>query len=414
MLDADVAAVIAAAAEAGGLVLVTPRGDAIALRGVVNTTLQLMDSAEPDSPNVLTADHLVPVADGDIRVRWYTSKRLAAGSAVVYCHGGGRVCGSVDLYDRLVSKYVEETVIPFLSVDYRLAPECAGTTAVDDGFAALAWFVERADKFGVDKARIAIMGDSGGGGVAAGVAIAARDAGIPVAKQILIYPMLDDRNIEPDPEIAPFATWTYDNNYTGWNALLGAAPGKRQRSFAHRALAANRVRRSRACLHRRGRARYLPRREHPLRAQPGPRWRVHRVVCPPRLPARLRSRRARRRSVSMLLGRPVPRDQSRVTKSVAQRRDPRHGRNLYRGNPPLTLMACPVSRAAAGCTEHVRTDREVVGGRHTDVSLLGSLGGQFPAETVGGDAFGRGGAVDQRRREGVGADPVRHFHGGDR
>ena len=89
MLDADVAAVIAAAAEAGGLVLVTPRGDAIALRGVVNTTLQLMDSAEPDSPNVLTADHLVPVADGDIRVRWYTSKRLAAGSAVVYCHGGG-------------------------------------------------------------------------------------------------------------------------------------------------------------------------------------------------------------------------------------------------------------------------------------------------------------------------------------
>ena len=225
MLDAEVAAVIAAAAEAGGLVLVTPRGDAIALRGVVNTTLQLMDSAEPDSPNVLTADHLVPVADGDIRVRWYTSKRLAAGSAVVYCHGGGRVCGSVDLYDRLVSKYVEETGVPFLSVDYRLAPECAGTTAVDDGFAALAWFVERADKFGVDKARIAIMGDSGGGGVAAGVAIAARDAGIPVAKQILIYPMLDDRNIEPDPEIAPFATWTYDNNYTGWNALLGAHRG---------------------------------------------------------------------------------------------------------------------------------------------------------------------------------------------
>lgn len=225
MLDAEIAAVIAAAAEAGGLVPVTPRGDAIALRGVVSATLQLMDSAEPDSPNVLTADHLVTVADGDVRVRWYTSKRLAAGSAVVYCHGGGRVCGTVDLYDRLVSKYVEETGVPFLSVDYRLAPECAGTTAVDDGFAALAWFVERADEFGVDKARIAIMGDSGGGGVAAGVAIAARDAGIPVAKQILIYPMLDDRNVEPDAEIAPFATWTYDNNYTGWNALLGADRG---------------------------------------------------------------------------------------------------------------------------------------------------------------------------------------------
>ena len=216
---------LAAAAEVGGLVPVTPRGDAIALRDVVNMTLRLMDSAEPDSPNVQTAEYSVSVADGDIRVRWYTSERSAPSSAVVYCHGGGKVCGSVDLYDRLVSKYVEETGVPFLSVDYRLAPECAGTTAVDDGLAALAWFVERADKFGVDKARIAIMGDSGGGGVAAGVAIAARDAGIPVAKQILIYPMLDDRNIEPDPEIAPFATWTYDNNYTGWNALLGADRG---------------------------------------------------------------------------------------------------------------------------------------------------------------------------------------------
>ena len=139
MLDADVAAVIAAAAEAGVSRPGYARGDAIALRGVVNTTLQLMDSAEPDSPNVLTADHLVPVADGDIRVRWYTSKRLAAGSAVVYCHGGGRVCGSVDLYDRLVSKYVEETGVPFLSVDYRLAPECAGTTAVNESEALPRW-----------------------------------------------------------------------------------------------------------------------------------------------------------------------------------------------------------------------------------------------------------------------------------
>jgi acetyl esterase/lipase len=223
--DAEVAAVLAAAAEVGGLVPVTPRGDAIALRDVVNMTLRLMDSAEPDSPNVQTAEYLVSAADGDIRVRWYTSDRSAPSSAVVYCHGGGKVCGSVDLYDRLVSKYVEETGVPFLSVDYRLAPEYAGTTLVDDGFAGLAWLMERADRFGVDKARIAIMGDSGGGGVAAGVAIAARTAGMPVAKQILIYPMLDDRNIEPDPEIAPFATWTYDNNYTGWNAQLGADRG---------------------------------------------------------------------------------------------------------------------------------------------------------------------------------------------
>jgi acetyl esterase/lipase len=224
-LDAEVGAVLAAAAEGGDLVPVTPRGDAIALRNAFNVVLQLLDSAEPYSPSVLTDDHLVAVAGGEIQLRWYTTERSVPGSAVVYYHGGGRVCGSVDLYDRVMSKYVEQTGVPFLSVDYRLSPEYPGTTLVDDGLAALAWLVERAEELGVDKARIAIMGDSGGGGVAAGVAIAARDAGIPVAKQILIYPMLDDHNVEPDPDIAPFATWTYDHNFTGWNAVLGADRG---------------------------------------------------------------------------------------------------------------------------------------------------------------------------------------------
>jgi acetyl esterase/lipase len=223
-LDNEIAEVLAAA-EAGGLLFDTPRGDAMALRDLVNQQLQLIDSAEPDSPSVRTADHSVLVAEGEILVRWYANEQSAPGPGVVYFHGGGKVCGSVNLYDRLVSKYVQETGVPFLSVDYRLSPEFQGTTLADDGYAALAWLVERADQFGVDTERIAIMGDSGGGGVAAAVAIVARDAGIPVAKQILIYPMLDDRNIPPDPEIAPFATWTYDNNFTGWDALLGADLG---------------------------------------------------------------------------------------------------------------------------------------------------------------------------------------------
>jgi acetyl esterase/lipase len=169
------------------------------VRDVFNARVQLADAAEPDSPSVRTADHTLPVADGEILVRWYTKDGSAPGSAVVYYHGGGMVCGSVDLYDRLVSKYVQATGVHFLSVDYRLAPEYLGTTLVDDGHAALAWFVEQADTFGLDKARIAIMGDSGGGGVTAGVAIAARNARTPVAQQILIYPMLDDRTIERTP-----------------------------------------------------------------------------------------------------------------------------------------------------------------------------------------------------------------------
>ena len=80
---------------------------------------------------------------------------------------------------------------------------------------ALQWLVANAADLGVQPARIAIMGDSGGGGIAASLAIYARDHGGPaIAKQILIYPMLDDRNTTPDPDLTPFAPWTYDDNIT--------------------------------------------------------------------------------------------------------------------------------------------------------------------------------------------------------
>ena len=70
------------------------------------------------------------------------------------------------------------------------------------------------------------MGDSAGGGLAAGVCLLARDrGGPPIAQQLLIYPMLDDHANTPDPQLLPFLTWTYDDNVTGWAALLGASAG---------------------------------------------------------------------------------------------------------------------------------------------------------------------------------------------
>jgi acetyl esterase/lipase len=120
---------------------------------------------------------------------------------------------------------LERGGVPLLSVDYRLAPEYSGTALVDDGHAALTWLAARAADFDVDPARIAVMGDSGGGGVAAGVAITARDAGVAVAKQLLIYPMLDDRTVDPDAELDGLASWSYDNNFTGWDAVFGDSRG---------------------------------------------------------------------------------------------------------------------------------------------------------------------------------------------
>ena len=237
--DGEVAGALQAAAEAmPGTEGVTLRGDVDAVRGLTDPALEAQDRSEPDSPDVAQQDHWVGVAgETTIRVRWYTKAGSEPGSAVVYLHGGGMVAGSVELYDRSVSQYVQRTGVPFLSVDYRLAPQVRGSTPAQDGHTALVWLVERAQELGVDPRRIAVMGDSAGGGVAAAVAIAARDAGTALAHQILIYPMLDDRTVEPDPHIASFATWSYDSNYTGWLALLGddlgtadvsplAAPGR--------------------------------------------------------------------------------------------------------------------------------------------------------------------------------------------
>ena len=146
---------------------------------------------------------------------------------MLYLHGGGMIAGSVAIFDGPVSRYVARTGVSMLSLEYRLAPEHPHPTPVEDAYAGLVWLVGHAAELGIDPGRIAVMGDSAGGGLAAGVAILSRDRkGPAVARQLLVYPMLDDRTT-PDRYIAPFAGWSYDDNATGWNALLG--PGHQHR-----------------------------------------------------------------------------------------------------------------------------------------------------------------------------------------
>lgn len=121
---------------------------------------------------------------------------------------------------------MSRTGVPFLFIDYRLAPEVKAPVQVTDAYAGLKWLHNHAPELGVDPNRIAIMGDSAGGGITASLAHYIKLKGSPrVVRQILIYPMLDDRNIHPDPAIAPFATWSTDDNITGWTALLGDRRG---------------------------------------------------------------------------------------------------------------------------------------------------------------------------------------------
>ena len=223
-LDPELAPAMAAlAAKAAGAPR-PARGDWRAVRETADAGQAFMATLVPPSPDVATTDFRTHTLDeeDEIQLRWYAKTGSTPGSAVVYAHGGGMLGGSIDLYDTLLSWYVAQTGVPFLSVGLRLAPEAPTSTAMaEDVFSALTWLHAHREELGVEPGRIAVMDDSGGGGSTAGATILARDQGVPLAKQLLVYPMLDDRNTTPGPIPEELLTWSYDNNYTGWVTLLG-------------------------------------------------------------------------------------------------------------------------------------------------------------------------------------------------
>jgi acetyl esterase/lipase len=184
-----------------------PVGDVASRRVAIEALQTRSFNSQPMPTGVAVEDFLTRSHDGtELLLRWYHSDEAihgsAPGSAVCYLHGGGMILSSVSIYDGPVARYVESSGVPFLSVEYRLAPEHPHPTPVEDCYAGLVYLHEHAEELGVDPARIAVMGDSGGGGLAASLAILVRDRqGPPIARQILIYPMLDDRNTVPEPEL---------------------------------------------------------------------------------------------------------------------------------------------------------------------------------------------------------------------
>jgi acetyl esterase/lipase len=177
--------------------------------------------------DIETKDFQVKAKDGhSIQLRWFRKKGSTSTSAVYYMHGGGMISCSLNIYNPIIANYVSNTGVPFLGVDYRLAPEVQYPTPHEDCFAGLVWLHGHAAELGVNPRRIAIMGDSAGGGLAACLALLARQRrGPAIAKQILLYPMLDDRNIQQDPKTAAFALWSAADNETAWTALLGPRRG---------------------------------------------------------------------------------------------------------------------------------------------------------------------------------------------
>jgi acetyl esterase/lipase len=148
--------------------------------------------------------------------------------AVLHIHGGGFIAGTVDEVVPKLQRIAREHDCVIVTVDYRLAPETRFPGSLEDNYAALKWLHASAGSLGVDASRIVVMGESAGGGHAAMLAIAARDRGeVPIAFQLLIYPMLDDRtgsSRHVPPYIGAYI-WVPASNRFGWSSLLGVPAG---------------------------------------------------------------------------------------------------------------------------------------------------------------------------------------------
>lgn len=165
------------------------------------------------------------VREGDLRLRIYTPEN-ADGGGLLWIHGGGLVIGAAKMDDRFCGETARRTGTTIVSVDYRLAPRHPFPAALEDCHAAWRWLDAHAGELGIAGDRVAIGGQSAGGGLAACVVQRLHDEGTHVAAQWLFCPMLDDRTAA-DRSLDATGHFVWDNraNLVGWSSYLGAAPG---------------------------------------------------------------------------------------------------------------------------------------------------------------------------------------------
>ena len=167
-------------------------------------------------------------AGAQIRLRLYRPKAAPSPAPVLlWMHGGGYLIGQPELDDLRCIRYAQALGLVIVSVDYRLAPEHPFPAPLDDCYSALEWVVAQAHRLAIDPKRLAIGGESAGGGLAAALAQLAHDRkAINPVFQLLVYPMLDDRTvIRTDIVNHGRPLWTQDSNRFGWESYLGKKAG---------------------------------------------------------------------------------------------------------------------------------------------------------------------------------------------
>jgi triacylglycerol lipase len=205
--------------------------DSIPIENIRTMRAAMTPPQPPPSPEVEVCEAHAPGRDGapDVRLVVTRPKAPGAGRAgILHIHGGGYVLGEADMTGPTDEVYALKLGAVVVSVDYRLAPETPYPGPLEDCYAGLTWLHGEAERLGVDRGRIAVTGESAGGGLAAALVLLARERGeVPVAFQHLVFPMLDDRTVvdaDPSAFVGEFI-WSRAANRFGWTSLLGAEPG---------------------------------------------------------------------------------------------------------------------------------------------------------------------------------------------
>lgn len=224
------------------LQLVGPRGfasipDIRDRRAKAAELLEMLATDLPALETVSAEDRVIPgAADApEVAVRVYRpveavpspAAPVPSPAALLFIHGGGMVMGTLDTYDAEARSLTDAVGCNVVAVDYRLAPENPHPALVEDCYAALVWMDANAAELGIDERRIGVYGQSAGGGLAAATALLARDRGGPsLVFQALIYPMLDDRSVQPSThEIVDLGVWDRGDNIEAWQWVLGSDYG---------------------------------------------------------------------------------------------------------------------------------------------------------------------------------------------
>lgn len=192
-------------------------------RSLIGFAFRLMPNRTPSFPGLTVEDRALK----NCSVRIYQPEDYSSGAAVLWIHPGGYIMGNTGLNDRQCSDLARDLCLLVVSVEYRLAPKHPFPAAIDDCLEAWQFMLSSAGEWGLDPSRIAIFGQSAGGGLAASLAQRVADSGgQQPAAQLLMYPMLDDRtaaNTELDT-IKHFF-WNNKNNRAAWACYLGKPPG---------------------------------------------------------------------------------------------------------------------------------------------------------------------------------------------